>query len=124
MKKISIDFDETLDHEIVQTLVKKMIDDGHDVHIVTSRSKDHMWHIEIWNNDVYDIANKLGISYDKIHFTSYVPKFIFFSESDNQDFYFHLDNDELEIEEINKHTKVKGILFDENWESNIKKLLI
>jgi S-formylglutathione hydrolase FrmB len=126
MKKISIDFDETLDNECVQTFVSKLVNDGHDVHIVTSRpSETHMWYVELWsNNDLYEVAEKLKIKDENIHFTSYVSKFIFFSELENQDFDFHLDNDELEIKDINKYTKVKGILFDENWETNIEKLLL
>jgi len=114
--KVSFDFDETLDNENIQKYALKLIKDGFDVHIVTSRPS-----FMLNNVDLYKIAKKLSIKDENIHFTDYIPKYKFFEK--NEDFIFHIDNDHAEIFEINFYTKTKGILFEEFWEENCNKLL-
>ena len=112
--KVSFDFDSTLDNQYIQNYAVKLMNKGYDVHIVTSRPT--YWTMdEVWDNsDLYAVAETLNISKEKIHFTDYKPKKLFFLQ--NPDFLFHLDDDHIEIEEIGHSTKVKAVLLDENWE--------
>jgi hypothetical protein len=118
--KVSFDFDSTLDNQNIQNFAVKLMNEGFDVHIVTSRPT-HWTMDEVWDNsDLFAVAEVLNIPREKIHFTDYKPKKLFFLQ--NPDFIFHLDDDHIEIEEISHATKVKAVLFDENWESNINSL--
>jgi len=118
MKKISFDFDNVLDNEYIQNFAHQLIDEGFDIHIVTSRPPTDSWGWD--NSDLFEISNKIGIKDDNIHFTDFKPKYTFFKE--NEDFLFHLDDDNIEVNEINNFSKVKAIYLDENWKINCKKL--
>ena len=128
MKKISFDFDSTLDTEYIQKYAHELMLQGYDIHIVTSRPENwaQSWTLSgnkyiLWNNnDLREVAKSLGIKDENIHFTGYDNKYKFF---ENEDFIFHLDDDWSEIDEINSFTKTKGILFDNNWEENCNELL-
>lgn len=118
MKKVSFDFDETLDNLHVQEYAAKLVRKGYDVHILTSRMPSDAPGWQWSNNDLFKVAKRLGIKKSNIHFTSFTPKHIFFEN--HKDFIFHLDNDDNEINGINEHTKVVGVLYDMNWENNCK----
>jgi hypothetical protein len=128
MKKVSFDFDETLDFEIVQEYAKSLIEQGVDVHIVTSRYEDvtrypfYTPQINLNHNDLFKIAEELGLDKEHIHFTNFTNKYHFFEA--NQDFIWHLDNDAEEVFLINKHTKTTGIEFMyEDWDYKCNELL-
>lgn len=102
--KVSFDFDSTLSEEKNQKLAKKFIDAGHDVWITTSRlssehgkSKGWPW-IITQNEYLFEIADKLGISKDKIKFTEGEDKW-----KSLYTFDIHFDDDINEIELINEH---------------------
>ena len=63
--KISFDFDGCLDRESVQKYAKQLIDKGIDCIITTFRQKEYIPPDS--NEDLFDIANRLGIS--EIRFT-------------------------------------------------------
>ena len=79
MKKISIDFDGTLEYLDVQQLAQKLIDLGHEVQIVTTRwDEDNKWRYAFYNglsrelkdslhSDLYQVAEKLKIP---VYFTN------------------------------------------------------
>lgn len=127
-KKISFDFDSTLDNEHVQKYAKDLMND-YEIHIVTSRpskwiqrrkSKDKSF--TVWyNEDLHEIAKMIGIERENIHFMFNFPKYEFFKDKEN--FLFHLDDNHTEVYEINKYTKTKAILFDDNWEDNCNEIL-
>lgn len=100
MKKVSFDFDDTLSRSDVQRFAKELVDEGHDVWIVTSRiatepALKRGWHwIERQNEELYEVAKKCGISKDKIVFTEHVDKVTFLKD---KGFTFHLDDDEHEL---------------------------
>ena len=60
---VSIDFDDTLSTKEGQDLAKGLMANGVDLHIVTRRNSDD-------SGEVYKVADELGISHDKIHFTN------------------------------------------------------
>lgn len=124
--KISFDFDSTLSRKAVQKFAKALIQNGHEIHIVTSRFENPMRYndpiiIELGHRDMFNVCKYLGIPRERIHFTNMKDKYHFFQE--HTDFYFHLDDDEKEVALINEHTFVKGYLcdFKSNWKEELKK---
>jgi len=111
--KVSFDYDGVFEYKPIQYLVKKLIESGVDVHIVTGRSSDTN------NNDLFLISDKF-IKRENVHFTNESSKFLFLR---GEDFVFHLDDDELEVREINENTNVKGIFYDEDFEIKILKII-
>lgn len=110
--KISFDFDDTLSEGTVQHFAKKCIEAGYEVHITTARPGDN----RKWNEDLYYVADKLGIPESRIHFCNLTPKYKYFVGLEN---FVHLDDDEVEVREINKYTKNKAFHYtgyiDEMW---------
>lgn len=114
-KKVSFDFDSTLSTIEVQKFAQELISKDIDVHIVTSRFEKHKYNVN-HNDDVFEIADLIGIPICNIHFMNMVDKFEFFKRNDG--FIFHLDDDFIEIELIQEHcSDVHGICLDlqPNW---------
>jgi len=131
-KKVSFDFDSTLDKTLVQDYAKSLINKGYDIWVITSRyppgtnplySKRGIM-VEIDNSDLFEVTDKLGITRDKIIFTSHQLK----SEVINDfhlEFLFHLDDDWVEINHINSETTTRGIscFGTSGWKQKCNKLL-
>jgi hypothetical protein len=128
MKKVSFDFDGTLSRTDVQSFAKSLVENGHDVWIVTSRIATEPalkkgWHwIERQNEELYDVAKKCGIPKDKIVFTEHVDKIVFLKD---KGFTFHLDDDEHELMMIleSKDSCSPLNVGHFEWEENCKQLL-
>jgi predicted GTPase len=92
--KVSFDFDHTLSRKDVQVFAKQLVDDGHEVWIVTSRfsdeaAKEKKWHwIEGQNQKLFDVAEECGIKKENIQFTCMESKSVFLKD---KGFVFHLD---------------------------------
>lgn len=98
--KVSFDFDSTLSRKDVQLFAKELVDKGIDVWIVTSRcatepalKKGWYW-VEKQNQELYDVAEQVGIPRDKIVFTEHIDKIVFLKD---KNFLFHLDDDSYEL---------------------------
>lgn len=98
--KVSFDFDGTLSRKDVQDFAKELIGKGIDVWIVTSRistepalEKGWNW-IEKQNDELYKVAESVGVVKDKIVFTEHIDKIVFLKD---KNFVFHLDDDEHEL---------------------------
>ncbi len=113
--KVSFDFDSTLDKESVQRYAAKLISEGIEVWITTSRfaDKENDWATD-WNDDLYKVADSLGIPRKRIRFTNMIDKYKYFEEGD---FLWHLDDDWVENRLINQYTKTKAIshIGSGNW---------
>ena len=102
-KKVSIDFDGTLSRKDVQAFAKRMVDEGHEVWIVTSRFDDAEGMTQNWNwiptqnQKLFKVAEELGIPESRIKFTNMIPKIEFLL---GKGFAFHLDDDESELFDI------------------------
>ena len=120
--KVSFDFDGTLDRPVVQEYASELILKGFEVWIVTSRLSDEQAPSPNWNKDLWLIAEQLNIPKERIHFTCYTDKSEFFKD---KDFLFHLDDDFIEVNLINKHTKTKGIsVFGQtNWKNKCNRII-
>jgi len=101
--KVSFDFDHTLSRKDVQVFAKQLVDDGHEVWIVTSRfsdekAKENKWHwIEGQNQKLFDVAEECGIKKENIKFTCMESKSYFL---EGKGFIFHLDDDDIELMDI------------------------
>jgi hypothetical protein len=121
--KCSFDFDGTLEILIIQEYAKELIEREIEVWIITSRynvenyAKNYKMDPEyayLANRDLFEVAEKLQIPEERIHFTNMRDKWEFI---ENRGFLWHLDDDWIENEMINSRTLTKGIdLFDnETW---------
>ena len=121
--KISVDFDNTLTRPDVQEYIKSLINLGVEVWIVTARfdstSKYSESMIELWgindlifeHNQLFEVAEELGIDKNHIIFMNMSPKKNFFIN--NRDFLFHLDDDIIELATI-KYVNTVDVLAH-NW---------
>lgn len=95
MKKVSFDFDDTLDRGDVQTYAQQLLNEGVEVWIVTARED-----LPIDNRDLFSVSDRLGIPRNHIVFVSYRLKAEYFKN--HPDFIWHLDNDFNELEHMEK----------------------
>lgn len=100
--KVSFDFDSTLSRLDVQTFAKKLVNDGHEVWLVTSRFSDDVlkekWpNTKLNNVELFKIAEECGIIKEHIIFTNMSSKINFLK---GQNFSFHLDDDDVELDDI------------------------
>jgi len=123
MLKVSVDFDKTLSKNNVQNYIKKLLKEGIEVWVTTARFDDEMvkTHSPHHNNDrLWEVINKLGIPHERVYFTNMELKADYL---DNKDFIFHLDDDVIELEFIEK-TNVVGIdSLHEHYETICNKLI-
>ena len=101
--KVSFDFDHTLSRKDIQAFAKQLVNEGHEVWIVTSRfsdeaAKEKKWHwIEGQNQKLFDVAQECGIKKENIQFTCMESKSVFLKD---KGFVFHLDDDDIELMDI------------------------
>lgn len=119
MKKVSFDFDGTLDNDEVQKFAIKLINNGIDVWVHSARFPESEVRPR-WNDDIYKLADKLGIPKTNIVLTEMYDKFIFLQ---NNNFIWHLDDSTSTIKSINENSDVKGVHYSGNWLKKCKKLI-
>jgi uncharacterized protein YvpB len=122
MIKVSFDFDGTLDRESVQKYASKLIAEGIDVWITTSRMSDKDAPSPNWNCDLFEVAQRIGIAVENIRFTGMADKYVYFK--DNY-FIWHLDDDWTENKLINNRTKTRAIshMGAGNWIGKCERLI-
>ena len=99
--KVSIDFDDTLSTPRGQALAKRLISEGKEVYIVTRRqSTDSL--------AVYAMADKLGIPHSRVYFTNGKMKW---EQIKKLGIGTHYDNNQREVDLINKNTEARGMKF-------------
>ncbi len=104
--KCSFDFDDTLSRVDVQRFAKSLIKEGHQIWIVTSRMSNERASNDSWNDDLFMVAESLGIT--NYHFCNLQPKRLFFKD---HDFAFHLDDDIDDVQDINRNTNTTAVHF-------------
>ena len=92
-QKVSFDFDGTLSTLDGQLMAKRLIANGYDVYIVTSRGLGG-------SGEVYRMADKVGIKRNNVHFTSGKPKWITLKQLGITK---HYDNNPDVIKDIKKN---------------------
>jgi len=128
MKKISFDFDGTLSQHFdgqlnpfendVRNMIKRLINDGHDVHIVTRRYGNPML---TENRVVYEVAEILGLNRNNIHFTNREWKYKTINELGIE---YHIDDDMTDIQYIKNYCEnTKGFLLGNDGPEGFYKLI-
>lgn len=102
--EVSIDFDDTLSTQRGQELAMKMIENGDNLHIITRRSPEE-------SEEVYRVADELGIPRDQIHFTSGKLKWEMIKKTGVSK---HIDNNPDEIDAIKENLpNVEAVKFSD-----------
>lgn len=120
--KVSFDFDGTLTIESILNYAESLIKRGFEVWIVTSRMGFGKEPKPDWNDDLFEIANYIGIKKEHIHFCCMDDKANFFKD---KDFIFHIDDDNIELSLIRAYTKVEPIYVfaNRNWKEDCEKAI-
>lgn len=126
--RVSFDFDGTLSRKDVQDFAKSLVEIGYEVWIVTSRiatepALEKGWHwIERQNQELYDVADKVGIKTENIIFTEFVDKIEFLK---GKKFIFHIDDDVDELMAILKSKDTCKTVNVEHfeWKQTCEKIL-
>ena len=126
--KLSFDFDGTLSRTDVQKFAKSLVEAGHDVWIVTSRISTEPalakgWHwVERQNQELYTVAESVGIPRENIVFTEHVDKIKFL---EGKNFLFHLDDNPDELFAIIKsNDPCKTVnVYHWEWESDCNRFI-
>ena len=121
MKKISFDFDDTLEFRDVQDYAKELVERGFEVWIVTTRYEDPSnYSFYITHDDIWEALKYTGIKKEHVHFNNMEYKHSFFKDND---FIFHLD-DNPEEKVLMHSTNTPCILYLYNgWKEKCEKLL-
>jgi hypothetical protein len=124
-KKISFDFDGTLEFKLVQEYAKDLINRGYNVCILTTRYSDPTKYKNniFFSMDKYqylfDVAKEIGI--EEIYFTEFEWKY---KTIDNYGIDIHIDdNYRNEVYVINKYCKARAVLYGYNWTKEVDELL-
>lgn len=126
--KVSFDFDSTLSRKDVQEFAKHLVNEGHEVWIVTSRFDTETiiaknWHwCKDQNQKVFEVAEYCGINPEHIKFTCMESKSIFLKD---KGFVFHVDDDSIELMDIlESGDKCKPLnVENRDWLENCKELI-
>ena len=132
--KVSFDFDSTLSFPYIQRYAKSLIKKGYEVWVVTRRferledySDEFLKYYNIKDikrehSYLYEVINRIGIPKSRVHFCNMEDKYKFFKK--NNDFIWHLDDDEEEVDEINHHCDIIAIdHYKEDFKTKCNKLI-
>ena len=100
MPKISFDYDGVLTTENGKQLLKRKISEGYDVYIVTARRR---------SLTVINFARENGVPSNRVFFTEGKDKWETLQRLGIET---HYDNNQEQIDKINKFTNTKGILYN------------
>jgi len=108
--KISFDFDDCLDDNLhIQSLAKILVNAGVDVFILTAREKTY-----IRNDDLFKLADKIGIKRENIIFACMTDKHLLMQSHDIE---LHFDDNADTVDRINRY-------FDSPLSLNKRALLV
>lgn len=100
-KKVSFDFDDTLSTKQGQDKALQLQSEGKTIYIITRRQSS-------MSGEVYKVADKLGIPHSRVYFTNGKMKW---ETIKRLKIGIHYDNNQDEIDLINRNTDAKGIKF-------------
>lgn len=98
-KKVSFDFDDTLSTLKYQELATKLMNEGKTIYIITRRQSS-------MSGEVFKVADKLNIPRSRVYFTNGKMKW---ETVKRLNIGTHYDNNQDEIDLINKNTDARGI---------------
>ena len=113
-KTVSFDFDGTLSRPDVQEYFKELVSRGIDCWVVTSRYDDlhkHLYPNNPTNEDLWKVIDELGLPRYKVRFCNMTPKIDYL---DCANVIWHLDDDEVELDDISHYSGVMGFNINDN----------
>jgi len=122
MIKVSFDYDSTLSRSDVEKYAKDLINRNIEVWICTSRYSPSNAPRKDWNDDLFLVADRVGIKREHIIFTNFENK----SEHlNNKGFKWHIDDDSIELSFIKTDTDLKPIFLygNKKWQSDCENAL-
>jgi len=126
-KRVSFDFDSTLDMRVVQDYAFELIERGFEVWICTARFDNaeafKRWGSKNWNEDLYAVAKSLKIPDERIIFCNMELKSDVIGK-DNK-FLWHLDDCTVEVNNLNLDGNIPAILRAKynNWKQKCNQIL-
>ena len=122
MKKVSFDFDGTLEFKDVQDYAKELVERGIEVWIVTTRYEDlSQYSFYATHDDLYEALEYTGIQREHVHFNNMEYKYSFFKDNN---FLFHLDDNPDEKSLLTHTTNTPCILYGYvGWKEKCENLL-
>lgn len=121
--RVSFDFDGTLTEPIIQRYAKELVIKGIEVFIVTGRYNEllRVMNGDKANDDLFDLADEIGILHKHIIFTNRADKSYTIGGSG---LVWHLDDDLNALNDINRYSDVKGIwIGDDDWKEKCEELI-
>ncbi|ALU27243.1 hypothetical protein HX057_07365 [Myroides odoratimimus] len=121
--RVSFDFDGTLTEAEVAQYAKELTNKGIDVFIITGRYNELLCAMNGGgsNDDLFLLADKIGITHKHIIFTNRADKSYTIGGSG---LIWHLDDDLNALNDINRYSDVKGIwIGEDNWKEQCDKLI-
>ena len=129
--KVSFDFDGKLELPSITKYAKELIEKGHDVWLTTTRYGDDekykkffhtTTHVDLTNNDLWELAAEIGIPKEKIHFTDMNDKWPYIKK---MGFLWHIDDDWVENRQILNNTKTLAVssFGNPNWERKCNRII-
>ena len=124
--KVSFDFDGTLEFENVQKYAKELLDQGHEVWVVTTRWDENHRHRYFHNptlDDLWSVVDKLGIPRWHVRFTCMEYKHTYLKGTQ---FVWHLDDNPEEFYHAKQHDcKIPMIdVTQSDWKNKCRTLLL
>jgi hypothetical protein len=127
MRRVSFDFDSTLDMRVVQDYAFELIERGYEIWICTARFDNaeafKRWGNKDWNADLFAVAKSLKIPDERIIFCNMALKSDVIDE-DNE-FLWHLDDCTVEVNNLNLDGHIPAILRakDSYWKTQCNAIL-
>lgn len=100
-RKVSFDFDDTLSTQKGQDIALRLKREGKTLYIITRRQSS-------MSGEVFKVADKIGIPHSRIYFTNGKMKW---ETIKRLNIGTHYDNNQDEIDLINKNTQCRAIKF-------------
>lgn len=121
--RVSFDFDGTLTNPVIQQYARELVIKGIDVFIVTGRYNEllRVMNSDKTNDDLFDLADEIGIPHKHIIFTNRADKSYTLGGSG---LVWHLDDDLNALNDINRYSDVKGVwIGDSEWKEKCEELI-
>lgn len=121
--RVSFDFDGTLTNPVIQQYARELVIKGIDVFIVTGRYNEllRVMNGDKTNDDLFDLADEIGIPHKHIVFTNRADKSYTLGGSG---LVWHLDDDLNALNDINRYSDVKGVwIGDSEWKEKCEELI-
>ena len=120
--RVSFDFDSTLGIPSIQKYAKYLVERGIEVWICTTRKTAEQAKNPTWNDDIFKVADEVGIKREHIIFTNLEMKVEFLKD---KNFLMHLDDDWTELKFLENESDVQpvNVFGNPDWKSEAEAIV-